>query len=496
MKIQKLLKVEVNIKTVTKTLVAFLIATFLLSPVLRAQEQPQKASINMDLVYKKWTGDLDAMAKRRIIRVLVAYNKTTYFVDKGTQRGIAYDAMKLFEDDLNKKLKTGNLKVNAVFIPVSREKLLTGLVDGTGDVSIGNLTITPERLKTVDFTDPTAKNGSEIVVTGPGAPAINTVDDLSGQEVFVRKTSSYYESLTTLNQRFKKEGKKEMVIKESPENLETEDLIEMANAGLIKILIVDNSLAEFWKQMFADITLHPQAAVRTGANYGWAIRQNSPQLKAELNAFIKTHGKGTTFGNVTFQKYLKSVKYVKNATSEAEIKKFRTLLALFQKYGDQYKVDWLLMAAQGYQESRLDQTVKSPVGAIGVMQVMPATGADMKVGDITQLDPNIQAGIKYMRFMMDQYYKNDPMDDLNKTLMTFASYNCGPNRMKSLRTETQKRGLDPNKWFGNVERVVSEKVGQETVTYVSNIYKYYIAYKLSMDQAQRRRELKHEGTKN
>jgi len=471
----------------------FLFASLLLNCGLWAQ-QSEKATINVD--FKQWNGDLDGMIKRRVIRVLVPYNRTTYFVDKGTQRGIAYDSMKLFEDDLNKKLKTGNLKVHAVFIPTSRDRLLPALADGMGDIAIGNLTITAERLKTVDFAGPVYKKVNEIVVTGSGAPAINTVDDLSGNEVFVRKSSSYYESLAALNQRFKNEGKKEVVIKEAPENLETEDMIEMANAGLIKILIVDTVLAEFWKQIFTDITLHPQVAVRTGADYGWAIRQNCPQLKTELNAFINAHGKGTTFGNVTFQKYLKNVKYVKNSTSEAEINKLKTMIAMFQKYGDQYKVDWLLMAAQGYQESRLDQTVKSQVGAIGVMQIMPATGKDLNVGDITQLDPNIQGGIKYMRFMMDQFYKNEPMDELNKMLITFASYNCGPGRMKSLRKETLARGLDPNIWFGNVEQVASEKVGRETVTYVSNIYKYYVAYQLSIEQIEERKKVKEAVTKN
>jgi membrane-bound lytic murein transglycosylase MltF len=184
-------------------------------------------------------------------------------------------------------------------------------------------------MKTVDFTDAVLKNVNEIVVTGPGAPAINGVDDLSGKEVFVRKSTSYYRSLTLLNERFKKEGKKEVVIKLAPENLETEDLLEMANAGLIKILITDSVIAEFWKQILTGITLHPQAVVRTGADYGWALRKDCRKLKTELNAFIKTHGKGTTFGNVTFQKYLKNIKYVKNATSEAELKKFKSMIAIF-----------------------------------------------------------------------------------------------------------------------------------------------------------------------
>ena len=236
--------------------------------------------------------------------------------------------------------------------------------------------------------------------------------------------------------------------------------------------------------------MHPDVAIRSNVDYAWAIRKNSPQLKAELNSFITTHGKGTVFGNMTLQKYFKNVKFVKSATSEAERKKFIELVTLFRKYGEQYHVDWLLMAAQGYQESRLDQTVKSPVGAVGVMQVMPPTGKELNVGDIHQVEPNVHAGIKYMRFMIDTYYKNEPMDELNKMLMTFASYNCGPGRMRGLRKDAASKGYNPNLWFNNVERSAAEKVGQETVTYVSNIYKYYIAYKLSLEEEEERKKAK------
>ena len=195
------------------------------------------------------------------------------------------------------------------------------------------------------------------------------------------------------------------------------------------------------------------------------------------------------------RRYLSSVKYAKNAAADSERKKLLAVLDLFKKYGKQYDVDYLLMAAQGYQESTLDQNVKSPVGAIGVMQIMPPTGKELNVGDISQIEPNIHAGVKYMRFMVDQYFKDEPMDNLNKALMTFASYNCGPGRMRQLRREAEKRGLDRNVWFGNVERVASEKIGRETVTYVSNIYKYYIAYKLLTDQLERRAAAKAEVAK-
>lgn len=430
------------------------------------------------------------MQKRRVIRVLTVYSKIYYFIDKGQPRGIVYDALKSFEENLNKKAKTGNIQVHVVFIPVPRNELFTALVQGKGDVAMAGLTITPERMKTVDFTDPTYKGVNEIVITGPSSPAIATVDDLSGKEVYVRKSSSYYESLVTLNEQFKKQGKPEVSLKIAPENLEDEDLIEMLNAGLVKLIVVDNIVAQFWKQIFPSVTLHPDITVRSGGDLAWAIRQNSPLLKAELNSFIKEKGKGTLFGNTLFQKYLKNIKYVKNAASDAEMKKFWDTVTLIRKYSDQYHVDYLLMAAQAYQESRLDQTVKSPVGAIGVMQVMPATGKDMNVGDITQIDPNINAGVKYMRFMMDQFYKNEPMNDFNKLIFSFASYNAGPGRIRQIRQIAGERGYDKNLWFNNVERIAAEKIGRETVTYVSNIYKYYLAYQLILEEKEARERAK------
>jgi membrane-bound lytic murein transglycosylase MltF len=260
----------------------------------------------------------------------------------------------------------------------------------------------------------------------------------------------------------------------------------MTNVGLVKVTVVDDYAADFWKQVFTDLTVHDDVAIRTGGNLAVAIRKNSPQLAAGLNAMIDKYGLGTAFGNMMEKRYLQSTKFVKNATSEAEIKKFQDIAKFFKKYSDQYDVDYLLMAAQGFQESRLDQRVKSPVGAIGVMQVMPATAKDLNVGDVREVEANIHAGVKYMRWVVDHYYKDEPMDSLNKGLFAFASYNAGPARIRQLRNEAEKRNLDPNVWFGNVEQIASERIGRETVTYVSNIYKYYIAYRMVVEENARR----------
>jgi membrane-bound lytic murein transglycosylase MltF len=445
-----------------------------------------------DVTQLKFTRDLDGMIQRRLIRVLVTYSKTHYFVDRGTQRGLAYEVFRLFEDDLNKKLGKKSVRVHIVFVPVARDQIIPALLEGRGDIAAANLTITPERSEKVDFTDPSARDVSEIVVTGPGAEPISTSQDLSGKEVYVRKSSSYYESLEKLNGELKKAGKPFVKVRFAPEEIETEDILEMVNAGLVKVTISDNHVAEFWKQIFTKIVLHPEVAIRTGGEIGMMIRKNSPKLKAELNAFLARYPKGSKTRNVLLQKYLKNTKFVKNATAKEEMAKFERTVEFFRKYGNQYELDYLLLMAQGYQESRLDHNVRSPVGAIGVMQVLPSTGKEMEVGDITKMEPNIHAGVKYIRFMMNQYYADEPMDPLNKGLFTFASYNAGPGRVAQLRREAAKRGLDPNKWFNNVEVVAAEKVGRETVQYVSNIYKYYLAYKMVVEQHEEREKAKQE----
>ena len=433
-----------------------------------------------------FTGDFDALVKRRAIRVAVTFNRTHYFIDNGRERGLTYEALKLFETDLNKDLKTGNLKVHVVIVPTSRDQLYDALSTGKVDMVAAMVTVRPEAEKLVAFSVPTRTNVSQVVVTGPGAPALASVDDLAGKEIFVRKTSVYYETLTALNEQFKKRGKKAIVINEAPDVLEDDDILEMVNAGLVPITVVDDYLAAFWTQVFTSLKMRKDIALRSGGTLAVAFRKENPKLKGVVNAWLRKHPKGDAFRNTIERRYLNSVKYAKNAAAASERKKFLAIVELFKKYGAQYNLDYLLMAAQGYQESMLNQNAKSKVGAIGVMQVMPPTAKDLNVGDITKVDANIHAGVKYMRFMMDQYYKNEPMDDLNKELMTFASYNAGPGRMRQLRREAAKRGLDPNKWFGNVERVASERIGRETVTYVANIYKYYITYRLLADQALRR----------
>jgi membrane-bound lytic murein transglycosylase MltF len=377
--------------------------------------------------------------------------------------------------------------LRVVFIPVQRDRFVPDIVAGNADVAVAGLTVTPEREQQVAYV-PYEKTISEVVVHGADAPPLASLDDLSGRSVFVHRSSSYYLSLVALSSDFERSGRRAIDIVAADENLETEDILDLVNAGVVPITLCDLYLARTWAPLLRNLRVRTDLATRTGAQLGPIVRKQSPQLKAALDDFTTRHNAKTAEVNRILTRYLKNTKYVKDAASKSQRKKFLALVEYFQKYGDKYHVDWLLMAAQGYQESQLNQAARSPVGAIGVMQVMPATGADLRVGDITQTEPNIHAGVKYMRWMIDEHYGQEPMTQLDKALFAFASYNAGARRISQLRIVAAKRGLDPNVWFDNVEYVAAERIGAETVTYVSNIYKYYIAYRLIMEARADREE--------
>jgi membrane-bound lytic murein transglycosylase MltF len=477
-----------NVPAIIKNLILTVIWISILPGISIADKKNPRQGI--PLKAKKMLGDFDEMVQHRRIRALVTYSKTFYFLDRGRQYGLSYETLKAFEKFVNKKLKTKTLKFHVVFIPVSRDELIPSLLNGLGDIAVANLTITTQRQKQVDFSNPFLTGVKELIVTGPSAPPIKSIDDLAGKKIHVRRSSSYYESLIQLNASFKKARKSRMKLVLADETLEDEDLLEMVNAGLLQMIVVDSHKARFWKQIFKKITVHQDIAVRDGAEIAWAFRKNCPKLKAVVNEFVKGHKEGTMLGNILFKRYLQNTKYVKNALSEKELKKHRSMVQLFKKYAGEYGFNYLMIGALAYQESGLDQSKRSPSGAVGVMQVLPTTAKDpnINIPDIEKLGNNIHAGTKYLRFIVDRYYKDEPMDEVNKMLFAFASYNAGPAKINELRKKASNMGLDPNVWFNNVEVAASKSIGRETVQYVSNIYKYYIAYQMIRMQAEKKQK--------
>ena len=440
---------------------------------------------------REFTGDLDAMQDRRLIRALVSYSKTYYFHDGPTQRGLSYEALKLFEGWLNDDLDTGRLEIHVMVIPTPRDRLLPDLIAGFGDIAAAGLTITPERLREVDFSAPFLSDVNEIVVTGPSGPRLESLDDLSGKKVYVRASSSYYESLRELDEQFVAQGRPPMELIPAEEYMEDEDLLHMVDGEILSTIVVDQHKAEFWDQVYDNLTLHPDLAVRRHGAIAWAFRKQSPRLEEAVNRFVARHKKGTLLGNILLKRYLGDAERLRNVFAEEDQARYDATVSLFQTYASQYGFDHLMLVAQGYQESGLDQSVVSSRGAIGIMQLLPSTARDKAVNipDIHVADKNVHAGVRYMRWIRDTYFDDADMDEVNKTLFSFAAYNAGPRRVAGLRRKAAARGLDPDVWFRSVEIVAAEEIGRETVQYVSNIYKYYAAYRLYAEQERTRERI-------
>ncbi len=465
-------------------------------PCCEAKQQPTSAvsqdqsshstpTLELPITFQRRTGDLDSMVKKHEIRALVVPSRSGFFYDKGQPQGIYFEALDEFQRFVNKRFRTGSLKINVTYIPVRPEQLENALTEGVGDVIAYGVEITPEREKKVLFTTPIDSNVKQVIVTGPKAPPIASLEDLGGTEIYVNPLTVYYQNLQALSESLQKAGKPPILLKKADPNLTDEDLLEMVNAGLIPATATINIRAEFWSKIFPHLTLHPNIVLKEKGQLAWVTRQDSPQLRQLLDEFVKGRTLGTSFGNTLLRRYLKNTGFVKDATSTEEMKKFQAYVRYFKKYAAEYGFDYLMLVAQGYQESLLDQNRRNPSGAVGVMQVIPkiAAAPPISISDVEVAENNIHAGAKMMREIADTYFKDPQLDPLNKTLMVFASYNAGPTRIARLRKKAAAEGFDPNQWFGNVELTVARDVGQETVQYVSNIYKYYVAYKLTLEES-------------
>jgi len=476
--------------------IASLLAALVVQTPLAAQTAPAapagNANVLIDLVKTPFRGDFGKMQKRRLIRVLVNYSRTRFFHDHGRARGFEYELLKAYEKQLNKGLKHYK-RVKLIFVPVPFDQLLTALKAGKGDIAAAGLTVTAEREKQIAFTKPYIPNVNEVVVHHGTIKDLAKVADLSGRSVYIRKNSSYATHLLQLNDRLKDQKRKPIQVREAQQYIVTEDILELVNAGIIPITVVDHHIAQAWQQALPDIVVRQDLVINAGGDIAWAVRKENPKLRKHLNKFLAGHKKGSLLGNVLYNRYYLNAAGVNNPLVGEELERMLGLLKLFEKYGQRYAFDHLTLMAQAYQESGLDHTKRSPTGALGIMQVLPSTAADKKINikNIHKLENNIHAGVKYLHFLRKRYFSDPAITPANRVYFSWAAYNAGPAKINRLRRQAAKEGFDPNQWFFHVENIAAKVIGRETVHYVANINKYYVAYQLQFEHYVKRQKERH-----
>jgi membrane-bound lytic murein transglycosylase MltF len=401
-------------------------------------------SAGLPLNFERHTDDLDAMVKRRNIRALVLYSRSGFFYVNGKPQGIYYEALRAFEDSVNQKFRTGRQHVQVTFIPVRPDQIEKALTDGVGDLIAYALTVTPEREQRVAFSIPIETNVKQIVVTGKGFGQVSSLQDLGGKTVFVNPLTTYREQLQNVNDSLRKQGAPPIVIKSADKNLLDEDLMEMVNAGIIPATVTITDRARLWANVLPGIAFQPNLAISDEGTLAWAMRKNNPKLKELVDEFVRLHMAGTSFGNTLIRRYLQSTKWVTNPTTKEEIKQFNETVTFFKKYASQYGFDYLLVVAQGYQESMLNQAARNG-DAVGIMQIKPAIAAapPVSIPNVMTVENNIHAGVKELHTIAATYFNDPKIDPLNRLLLTFAAYNAGPYSYRGAAQESNRTGTRP-----------------------------------------------------
>jgi membrane-bound lytic murein transglycosylase MltF len=434
-----------------------------------------------------WKGDLDAIARRRVVRVLLPFRRPEFFYMDGRPAGILQETFQELERILNTKYKTTAANhIMVALLPTPIDKLRDSLLAGYGDIAAYGISITEQNKQVVDFTMPTLRGLKMVVVTGPGAMELNSIEDLSGKEIWVERQTRMKSDIDALNIRLKAQGRSPVVMRGADSLLDPADIMEMVNAGIYPIALMQSKTAEFWAQVFDAVKPRMDLVVAEDVELGWAIQKGTPQLKAFLDQFIQTQSAGAALGSPVMRKYLKEAKYVKNARDAAETKKFRAAAPVFRKYAERYRFDALLLLAQGYQESEL--AAKSNVGAIEIIPGTPGTAGAVpgKMANIQTAHANIHASVRMVHFLVNDYFNERGLDQFNRTMLAIAAYNAGPAKIARCRQHAKEMGYDPNKWFGNVEVATAKLVGREATQYVANIYKYYVAYRMALHMRDKR----------
>lgn len=484
-------------------LAAVLAVVFLAAPGYSKdmEELLENDTLMAGFLEKRFKYDLPKLIDLTAIRVGTVYSQTNFFFESGQKQGFEYNLVEEYAKNLNAELKKQKKHpVTIIYILVHADEAIPALNEGRVDIVAAGKTITSRRSKKIAFTTPYLTDVSELVVTNKSVKDLKKIEDLSGRNIYVRKSSSYYQSLVKLNKELQAKKIKPVKIQPVDETLATEDILEMVNAGIVDITIADSQIADLWSQIMPSISVHKDLAVATGGELAWMVRKDSPKLKASLDKFMATHKKGTKLGNIYFNRYFKDTKWIENPNQARAQKEWQKYRKWFIKYGEMYGIDPVLIAAQAFVESGFDPNAKSHAGAIGIMQLLPSLANDKRVGikDLHKPENNVHAGVKYLALIRDTYFGDKKLNPDEQIRFALAAYNAGPTRLSRIRRMADDMGYNPDVWFLETEVATQRKVSTEPVRYVRKINTIYVAYKMALEHENEKnkliKQIKKEGT--
>lgn len=418
------------------------------------------------------------------VRMAIPYGQISYVNAKNQIYGIAPDLANSVGDFLTTKYQR---KVQVKIVPSPPGKLLELLDQGDADFAIDYFQEHDLQKNLGGFlVYEHPRSEKFVVVSQNNQNPIKKISDLSGQTLCVGRTTRI-SFLNRTNSELQNSGKTPIHIYQDHLVLNDKDLLQMVNDGLVDFVWVANWQAQLWKPLLPNITIHTDTAVEGGSSGDVIVSKINPDLAKDILEFAASTHLDNVLENYRQKTFIREKNVLKNPLSKNELSRFESMKMYFHRYGHEYQLDPLFLAGLGFQESLLNQNAVSPVGAIGVMQLMLETGKSMNTGNIYELEPNIHAGAKYINSLLQTTSPESTLPETERGFFAVAAYNSGANNVRKARELAVNMGLDPNQWFFNVEMASARLLGLETFLYVRNVYKYYVTYdvllrKTALDQ--------------
>ncbi|MFC3607019.1 MltF family protein [Stutzerimonas tarimensis] len=415
--------------------------------------------------------DLAEIRRSGELRVLINQSRNSSGEVKGEAIGVEYVRLRAFVQHLNAQAPDG-ASISLKLIPRAKDQLLGALLRGEGDL------VAPGELLEASGVAPSRAVVAQVplvLVTRQGTRVYQSLEQLSGRSVALAPGSAAGPRLARLNNELMARKKAPIVIEWVDPSLAVEDVLDMVQAGIYPATLVEQSIAERWAKVLPKLRIERQVSLGEPRDMHWFFRREASMLQASADRFLRDYRSPANLDAAFERVYrrLYKVHYPLDVVGRQRLEKVRPTL---QRFAEEMSFDWLGLAALAFKESTLNPAARGASGAVGLMQVMPRTAAGVGVSNIHQLDNNVLASTRYLDSIRRQFFASPRFNERERMAFTLAAYNLGPQRVQALRAEARRRGLNPNQWFFQVERVAMETMGMGVVSYVNSVNKYHLAY--------------------
>lgn len=417
--------------------------------------------------------DLAEVRRSGVLRVLVNQSRNSSGEVKGEAIGVESVRLRAFEQFLNRGSKGPPITLK--LIPKAKDQLLGALQRGEGDLVAPGELLPQGATRQISRSRAVVPQVAMVLVSRQGGVRYKNYQQLSGRSVALSAGSAAGSALEEINRGLMQAGRAPIAVEWVDPTLAVEDVLEMVQAGVYPATVVERTIAERWAKVLPKLRIEPQLTLGDSADMHWFTRKDASMLRASVDRFLQNYSapddQDAAFVRVYRRLY--RVQYPLDRIGRQRLEKVRPTL---QRHAQQQDIDWLNLAALAFKESTLNPAARGASGATGLMQVTPATARSMGVSDIGRLDNNVLASAKYLTSIRRTFFASPRLNERERMAFVLAAYNLGPQRVQSLRAEARRRGLNPDQWFFQVERVAMSTMGMGVVSYVNAVNKYYLAY--------------------